>query len=1031
MVHRHVCAAVMIALGAHAVAPTAESQNFGRSKVQYDNFDFRIQPSPHFATHFYPAESLAVADAARMAERWYARHSALLNLEFTSNPLIFYADHPDFQQSNVVEGTIGVGTGGITEGLRERVIMPLTGVYAATDHVLGHELVHVFQYKLAAQSDGGLRSLGGLPLWVIEGMAEYLSIGRYDPNTAMWLRDAVLRDDLPTLEQLTNDPRYFPYRFGQAFWAYVGGRWGDAMVNTLFRAALAEGWDAALQSQLGFDGEALSSMWHAALTAQYAVASQRARPDSVGRLIIGGNGPGQQNVSPSVSPDGRFVAFFSSRNLFGIDLYVAETATGRVIRQLTDVTSDPHFDALSFINSAGAWSPDGQRLAVVVFAGGDNEINILNASTGKVDRRIRFGDVSALSDPAWSPDGTRLVFSGLRGGISDLYVHTIATNATRQLTNDRYAQLQPVWSPDGRSIAFATDAGEPTDFDRLAFAPLRLAVFDVSGGQVQLLPRAARGKAINPQFTPDGTSLLFVGDPDGISDIYSMSLRDLQITRITAVATGISGIGDMSPAISVAANTGDVVFSVFTEGGFAIRSLPSGAMQRLALTDVPLAERQPPGALPPSGVLPPATRTGATAGYVASVLESPLRGLPAVLPQATRPYRSRLALAGIGGASVGASVGGGIGTGLAGGVAFQFSDMLGNRMLNAAVQAQGTVKDIGGQVQYLNRGSRLNYGVVAQHVPLLGVAGNYSNTDFNIDGQQVPGVIVTRVLQRQYIDNAQAIVQYPLSSTRRLELTAGGQRIGFGVEVDSQFIVGNQVLAQRRQNVPTGVPALTFGTASLAYVGDFSFFGYTSPVAGGRYRFEAAPFVGSIDYTTVLADYRRYFFNNPFTLAIRGLHYGRYGGGAEDRRLQSLYVGQGPLMRGYEPRDFRRSECTSGTSDANDCPEFSRLNGSRIGVMNVELRVPLLGSEQFGLIDFPYFPLEIAPFFDAGVAWTQDQGPALRFDRTTSDRVPVFSTGVTARVNLLGYAVVEAYYAYPFQRPGRGGMFGFQLAPGW
>ena len=46
-------------------------------------------------------------------------------------------------------------------------------------------------------------------------------------------------------------------------------------------------------------------------------------------------------------------------------------------------------------------------------------------------------------------------------------------------------------------------------------------------------------------------------------------------------------------------------------------------------------------------------------------------------------------------------------------------------------------------------------------------------------------------------------------------------------------------------------------------------------------------------------------------------------------------------------------------------------------------------------------------------------------------RIPVVSAGLSARVNLLGYAVIEAYYARPFQRPGKGWVYGIQLAPGW
>src|SRR5690606_37049888 len=145
--------------------------------------------------------------------------------------------------------------------------------YADNDHVLGHELVHVFQYRLAQEMPGGLRNISSIPLWLIERMAEYLSLGRYDPNTAMWLRDAVRRNDIPTLDQLTNDPRYFPYRFGQALWAYIGGRWGDPMVNQLFRAALKNGWNGGLESALGMSADSLSAQWHAALRAQYQPVS--------------------------------------------------------------------------------------------------------------------------------------------------------------------------------------------------------------------------------------------------------------------------------------------------------------------------------------------------------------------------------------------------------------------------------------------------------------------------------------------------------------------------------------------------------------------------------------------------------------------------------------------------------------------------------------------------------------------------------------------------------------------------------------
>jgi hypothetical protein len=76
-------------------------------------------------------------------------------------------------------------------------------------------------------------------------------------------------------------------------------------------------------------------------------------------------------------------------------------------------------------------------------------------------------------------------------------------------------------------------------------------------------------------------------------------------------------------------------------------------------------------------------------------------------------------------------------------------------------------------------------------------------------------------------------------------------------------------------------------------------------------------------------------------------------------------------------------------------------------------------------------PTEIAPFFDAGIAWQRFADPVFRFDRTTSERVPVMSYGVSTRINVLGYAIAEIFYAVPLHRQEKGGHFGFQVQPGW
>jgi hypothetical protein len=127
---------------------------------------------------------------------------------------------------------------------------------------LGHELVHAFQYRVLQHGDStNIRDVQNLPLWMVEGLAEYLSLGPHDPNTAMWIRDAIVNDKFPTLKKLTNDYHYFPYRWGEAFWAYVAGTYGEQVILKLFTGTAREGYETAIKNVLGLKVKDFNEQW--------------------------------------------------------------------------------------------------------------------------------------------------------------------------------------------------------------------------------------------------------------------------------------------------------------------------------------------------------------------------------------------------------------------------------------------------------------------------------------------------------------------------------------------------------------------------------------------------------------------------------------------------------------------------------------------------------------------------------------------------------------------------------------------------
>jgi Tol biopolymer transport system component len=1015
-----------------APAP-GSAQYFGRNKVQYDDFDFSVLKTPHFDFHYYAEETEATLDAARMGERWYERFARAFQHEFeTSKPVILYADHPDFQQTNTLSGFIGEGTGGVTESLKNRVIMPLAGSYWDTDHVLGHELVHAFQYNIAqSRRGGGLQGLMSLPLWLIEGMAEYLSVGRDDPLTAMWIRDAIRRDELPTIKQMTRESKFFPYRFGQALWAYIGGTYGDDAVVQVYRRSLRVGFESAIEQVIGMSTDTLSIRWKEKVAEQYLPLMEgRQDPDSAGILLLApSTGSGTQNVSPSISPDGRFVVFLSEKDLFSVDLFLADAQSGEILRKLSSANSDPHIEALRYIDSSGTWSPDGRFFAFVVTADGNNRMVVIDVDNGDQERIIDFPGIGAVNNPAWSPDGRWLAFSGSVGGITDLYLYDLESDQISQLTNDKFADLQPAWSPDGRTLAFASDRGPETSFEKLTYSRFQIAFIDVASKEVQPLPLFGNVKHMNPQYSPDGEKLYFISDQDGFSDIYAVGLASGSVSRLTRLATAVSGITYMSPAMTVASQTGRIAFSVFDELEFHILGLDPTAGEAVAMLE--RADEQPGRKLPPTNP----DRFSRVATYLADAET----GLP---PEGTftaadeQAYESGLSLDYVGQPTIGVGTDN-YGNYVGGGTSAYFSDMLGDKVLGVAVQAQGTFKDIGGQLFYTDMSKRWNWGVGGGRIPYL--LGYYQY------GQDDNGTFLGQYRYRVFITSATGQVAYPFSSTQRVEFGAGLTRYSYDIELDKFYIDAFQrIYDYKRENLNDQRPdPLNMLQTSVALVGDNAFFGFVSPIRGGRYRLEVEQTWGTADFTTLTADWRRYFSpTKNLTVGMRGMHFGRYGLTAEENGqdgfglLRPLFLGYETLIRGYAYESFTGAECQASSSlpDApvgSGCPSFDRLFGQRIGVANLEMRIPFIGVEQFGLINFQFLPTELVLFADAGVAWDAENPATWEFSRSSAARVPVLSTGVSARMNLLGFMILEAYYAYPWQRPEKGWHWGFSLSPGW
>jgi len=1026
---------------------------FGRNKVVYESFNFKVLKTEHFDVYYYDVEADAAQMAGRMAERWYARLSRVLNHEFRNRqPIILYADHSDFEQTNATPQQIDESTGGFTEILKRRVVLPLAGTIAESDHVLGHELVHAFQFDMTGQGTGatGVDVPGAvrLPLWFIEGMAEYLSIGPIDPFTTMWLRDALdLKEGFPSIPDLRN-PRFFPYRFGHAFWSYVGGNFGDDKLGRILNLAGRTGNAlGAIEAVLEVPIADLSARWQNDLATYFATARDQTKsPDEFGRRVIyDQKGHGKLYLGPSLSPDGTKLMYTAQSDLFAIDMFLADAKTGKVIKRLTKNAVDPHFQSLQWINSSGEWSPDGRHFAIAGVNKGKPIVSILDTQTGSIVREVKLKGVGDIFTPTWSPDGKKIAFSAVVGGFTDLFVLDLESEELTRLTADPYGDFQPAWSPDGRAIAFSTERFS-TDLGQLAHGTYDLALYDLQSGEIEELPSFEdQHHNINPQWSPDGRNLYFVSDHDGIANLYRLDLASRQRYLVTDLWTGVSGLTALSPAISVARKTGAIAFSVNKGGPFSYEIYIIDDSQRLAGTTAPdmLVDID-------ASIIPPRERVSTDH---LDLLNNSRLGLADPITFDDEKYHSTLGLDFVSQPTIafGAS---NLGVFFAGGASLFFSDLLGDKTLQTLLQVntgqggnffRGTAALVG----YENRSSRWNKALVVGQVPFI--TRQFQSFSGTINGRDA---IVQRELTFFEINRqVTGIVAYPLNRSARVEFSGTAGQTDFAAETrDLGFDRRTgELLVNDRSDLPNcqagEIPFIGVGTGqsqqpctpasiyrasvSAAFVYDSSIFGGTSPIIGQRARIQVEPIVGTLNYVTITGDLRKYLRLAPFTLAGRGLHFGRWGGSSNDPRLGRLFLGVPSLIRGYSITSFDANECIPDGSQSA-CPQFDRLIGSRVAVANLELRMPLLGG--IGVVPAPGVPpIEVGTFYDIGKTWTSsgDANCVLAGGCGFQDRDWLSSVGFLTRMNLFGFLIAELDYVKPFDRRQKGWHWQLGLQPGF
>lgn len=1004
-----------------------QAQYFGQNKPRYEEFDFKVYETPHIELYSYLKNDSIRKAFLYDAEKWFRRHHTVIKDTFDYKiPIILYNNHADFQQTTAISGEIGVGTGGVTEALKTRITMPVRPSFGQTEHVLGHEMVHAFQYNIIKSDDSlSFNNLANVSLWMVEGMAEYLSLGRYDGHTAMWMRDAVLSKDFPLLKDLYKS-KYFPYRYGQDFWAYIGGTYGDDKIKPIFYESLRGGLKHAVDTLLHVKLDSLSKDWKRSNEQYYSRFLTGRDTIATGKIIFNNKNAGNMNVSPVVSPDGKKMIFLSEKNVLSMDLYVVDLTTLKT-RRIASKSMSNHIDAIDAFESAGTWSPDSQKFAFVVFKNGKNQLAIVDVKKKKITRIINIPDLQAFSYPSWSPDGKSMLLLGQKDGQSDLFIYHFDTKKTEQITNDIYAEMQAGWSKDGQKIIFTTDYY----YLKRHLYPVKyhIGIIDVTTYQKSYPLIFPGANNMNPQFDQKAENIYFLSDYDGFRDLYRFNIKEKQIYRLTRFFTGISGITKYSPAFSINFAKDEIVYNYFANHQYQLAQARIDEFYNLPVTDT--------GIRIEASLLPP--KIDLNYSLVERLLRNKYNDLKVAIVE--KPYRPKFKLDYISNIGVGIGTSSMYGTGMQGGVSMIFSDILGQNQLYAAASLNGEVYDFGAYAAYFNQKHRIGWGASLSHIPYSSYYQGVIRDTININNRDIPVDNYKVYTIRMFEEKIGLYTSYPFSKTLRAEL--GGSLAHYSYRITSYnyyydhfdpysgYAYGYYGYEKINEDAPKG---FNFHEINTAIVGDNSVFGLTAPMKGQRYRIGVQKYFGKQNLATFTFDYRKYIFFKPVSFAFRITHYNRFGPDAqktyydEGGILPPLYLGYDFFIRGYSYSAMFESSLIDPSS-----LWYTDLMGSKMIVSNFEIRLPFTGPERLAAIKSGFLFSDINLFVDAGLIWNSGNELSLhRVDNDRNVRYPIISTGISTRINLFGQIIIQPYYAFPLSlKTGGKGYFGLSFFPGF
>lgn len=502
----------------------AQFYYFGRNKVQYDQFDWKIIRTEHFNIYYYGEMGEIAEIGAVYAEEIYDELKVRMNTIVTRKiPLIFYNTSNHFQQTNTTPGFIPEGVGGFFEFLKGRVVLPSNGSMQDFKHVIRHELVHVFMTnKIFRVLRDHRKSTDAMPpLWFVEGLAEFYST-KPDAQAEMVMRDAVLNNNFFGLENIWKIyGSFLMYKEGQNFLEFVEEKYGAGIVTQIIENFwMFKTFDEVIEHTLGISIKELDKQWEFYLKKKYYPLYSDRVPQNIEAKQLTDFG---YNFSPVFynEDDKNFIYFVANRtgysSIYKLEVDDKFKPVGDP-ELILEAERTEELEAFHLFQSSIDVSKNG-LLAFSVKSGATDVIHFFSLKDNQIVHTLQRNDLIFISSPKFSSNGNLVVFQAVdQKGFSDIYCYDLIQKRLDRLTNDFYDDRDPVFGADENQILFSSDRSAGKYEKKYNIFSYNLISHQISYVTYNNF------NCYTPTVSPDKKNVLISSDADGVRNIWELAI---------------------------------------------------------------------------------------------------------------------------------------------------------------------------------------------------------------------------------------------------------------------------------------------------------------------------------------------------------------------------------------------------------------------------------------------------------------------------------------------------------------------------